>query len=139
MAEMLLTFFILSDILPINSKNRESLGKMSSKEMKYNGCGTHRRAILHMIGQSVEVFNQYPTTAEIAAWMNVSKPTARKYLMRMLDNKEIMIKEVYHRPHIAKHVWKLDSEVENHYNEGILEHDYRKYAQRVLKVILTDR
>lgn len=108
---------------------------MSSKKFKFNGCGTHRRAVLHMIGQSVDIFNAAPTVAEIATWMNVCKRTATKYLKMMVERGEIiMTKEKY--KNTFRYRIKLDPFVDEHYKNRILEDDYKWYAQRVMKVTL---
>lgn len=106
--------------------------------VKFNGCGTHRRAILHMIGQSADVFKSYPSTAEIAAWMNVSKPTAKRYLDKMVSNGELIMSEVKYRKNAVKHHWCLTQSVYQDYQELRLKFDYKVYAQKVMKVILQD-
>lgn len=110
---------------------------MSSKESKFNGSASHRRAILHMIGQVVDMFKKEPTTSEVASWMNVSKPTARKHLKEMREQGELWMSSEYHRPNVCKHTWRLTSMLEYHYDEGLLKADYQCYAQKVMKVILT--
>lgn len=111
---------------------------MQVKKLKYNGSGTHERAILHMIGQSEDVFKSKPSTAEIAAWMNVGKATARKHLNAMVeDGKLIKTKVFYRQPDVYKDTWSLHPDVMIHYEFNGLKTDYELYAQRVLQVILT--
>lgn len=110
---------------------------MKNKTMKYDGRGSHRRAILHMIGQSVEVFREYPTIRDISGWMNVSKPTARKYLSRLMENEEIiMFKKPYKNTEICH--FDLFEDIRMEFENNVFKNDYKLYAQRVMRVILTD-
>lgn len=108
---------------------------MQNRLTKYDGRGSHRRAILHMIGQSVEVFKEYVTVKDIASWMNVSKTTALKYIKKMYDKEEIyMWKEDYKNTYM----WKIELryDIFKEYTEERFLAEYKIYAQRVMKVIL---
>jgi len=109
---------------------------MTLKKFKYDGSGTHRRAILHMIGESLDVFKTKPKVSDIASWMRVSKPTAIRYLKRMVDNEELIETKVPYRQTFA-YRYELHPDVMEHYEEGRLKFSYEIYAQRVLQVILT--
>lgn len=106
-----------------------------SVPQKFNGSTTHRSAILYMVGESVDVFRSAPTTADIAAWMNVSKPTARKYLKQMVKRGELIMNKVPHRQTVYKHTWQLSEYTKGMYELGVYDEMYQIYASRVLKVI----
>lgn len=102
---------------------------------KYKDNPTSRAAILHLIGQSVHVFKQYPTIADVAVWMNVCKRTAAKYLARM--NEENLVYRVK-SPYRAKfkYVFSLSDETWQLYHNGAFVDYYRIYAARTLGVIV---
>lgn len=108
---------------------------MKKINSKYNSSLSHRKAILHMIGQSVEVFREYVKIADVASWMNVSKPTARKHLHAMWLRGEI---RMWHIPYKNTIIYMIDltDEVKQQYEDKDYEIDYRMYAQRVMKAIL---
>lgn len=110
---------------------------MQHKRPKYNGCKAHEQAILHMIGQSQSVFKEYVTIRDVAGWMNVSKPTARKYLARLLNDYKIYM---WTRPYKSGDIWMIslsDSHLSEYLN-GEYKAAYHAYAQRVMGVILED-
>lgn len=108
---------------------------MAKAKFKYNGSGTHRRAILFMIGQSLEVFKEAATVRDIAGWMNLSKVTARKYLKRMIDNEELQLIEQPYKNTVI-HKYMLSQSVRADFYEGRLTDSYHIYAQRVMRVML---
>jgi hypothetical protein len=103
--------------------------------MKYDGRGSHKRAILHMIGQYVNVFNEHATVKDVASWMNVSKATALKHLKMMRENEEI---NMFKRDYKNTFMWEIDLQIDTfrEYAQGQFEAEYKIYAQQVLKVIL---
>jgi predicted ArsR family transcriptional regulator len=109
---------------------------MAKAKNKYDGTGIHKRAIMHMIGQSVDVFKSEPTTADIAAWMQLSKPTARKHLKKMAIDGELIMSEVPYRANAVKHTWRLSKYREEDYMRDLLKLDYQFYASRVMKLIV---
>lgn len=113
--------------------------KLSNKT-KYNGSGSHRRAILYLIGQAERVFKSEPTTAEIAAWMNVSKTTALKYLRKLQESGELIRSEYVHRRNrktgeiqAIGFTWKLGDIWDS---IEYCKRDYELWCQRVLQVIV---
>ena len=108
---------------------------MSNKVSKYNGSTAHRIAILHMIGQSVDVFNSRVRISEIAAWMNVSKVTARKHIQTMIDRDEIITSKVPYK-NTCMVLIELHPDMKVEYEAGKYKEAYQMYAQRVMKVIL---
>lgn len=109
---------------------------------KYRGTHTHRRAILHMIGQSQDVFKSKASIADIAAWMNVTKPTAKKYLDGFVEREElIMSKVAWRKSNGEVTAWKYEYSLQpatwDKYKMGIYKSWYNIYVQRVLQVILT--
>lgn len=109
---------------------------MKNRKFKYNGSGTHRRAILHMIGKSQDVFKSKAKVSDISSWMRVSKTTAIKHLKRMVDNEELIETKIPYRQTFA-YRYELHPDIVEHYRDGLLKHSYELYAQKILQVILT--
>jgi len=42
-------------------------------------------AVMHMIGQTETIFDRGVSIAEIAGWLKVSKPTAKRFIDKMVD------------------------------------------------------
>lgn len=104
---------------------------------KFNGSNRHKAAILHMIGQSQSVFLEYATVSDIATWMNVSKTTARKYLLIMSNDGEIeMVKKPYKNMGIIQ--IGLTDVTWREFLNGTFKDEYTVYAQRVMGIVLTD-
>lgn len=88
-----------------------------------------------MIGQAQAVFLEYATIADIAAWMNVSKTTARKYLLIMSNDGEIeMSLKPYKRWGIVQ-IGLTDVTWREFLNDTFKQ-EYAVYAQRVMGIIL---
>lgn len=65
-------------------------------------------AVMHMIGQIEHIFDRGVSTAEIAAWMKVSKPTAKRFMDKMVDYR--MVKKydkVWRKGHSVQHLYRL--------------------------------
>lgn len=91
---------------------------------------------MHMIGQVEEVFMTEPKTSEIASWMNLSKPTARKYLNSMVKSGKLIKTTQEYRANSSVDKWSLAHEYKVAYREGKFAPQYKFFAQRVMKVIL---
>lgn len=108
---------------------------MSLKKRKFNGSEQHYMAILHLIGESVEVFHERPVIADVAEWMNVSKTTARKYLriMNKIGDISMVIK-----PYKTFGVTEIDLSyyAMMQYRNGEFRRAYELYAQKVMGIIL---
>lgn len=103
---------------------------------KYNGSSIHVNAILHMIGQLQSMAWDGVTVAEIAKFMNVSKPTARKYL-RELEIRGLVKKYRFqYRGNSIIHKYMLGIESMRLYREGKMKWQYEMYVRQVLKIIL---
>ena len=94
---------------------------------KYNGCTYHRLALLHVIGQ-LEQVNDCATLADIARFMNVSKPTAMKYLKPMIDNQEICKAEQNYRSNAKKYKFYLFEDIRDEYKSGHYWKAYMLYS-----------
>lgn len=106
---------------------------MKKVSFKYNGSGTHRRAILHMIGEMENIFKRKVTVADVASWMHVSKPTATKILRGMYDNNEIyMSKSLRTRNSYIWHIC-LVGDVYGDYAEGRLLQSYNLYMMEMYR------
>ena len=113
------------------------------KQDKFDiGNSDHIYAILHLIGQSSYTVGRPATVAEIARWMNRSKPTARRYC-RVMESLGLVYRDVYDsKDHelIARdgtQVFGLEIRQSEEYENGCYKHAYQLYVQRVLKVVLT--
>ena len=110
---------------------------MKNKRIKYDGRGMHRRAILHMVGQSLLVFGEFVRVSDVASWMNVSKVTATKYLRIMERNEEIIMSK---KPYKNTFVYEiqLSHGVWCDFMDGLLHESYQVYAQKVMGIISRD-
>lgn len=88
-----------------------------------------------MIGQSEATFNESVSIADVAAWMNVSKPTARKHILAMVGNGELVGTR---SPYKNTFIWsfKLTRKVFQDYMDKRLIREYHTYAQKVMGIIL---
>ena len=131
----LLTDFFLRGIFALSEKYRKGYVKMNNKPMKFNGSNMHKDAILHLIGQSAEVFREYAVVSDVASWMNVSKPTATKYLNQLWNEGLIYM---WKREYKNTFIWMIDlkDEAMRKYTKDEYKPAYQLYAQQVMKVIL---
>lgn len=128
-------FYFVAIITVIDKVNSKGYDKMSSKKQKFDGSGTHRRAIYHLIGQSQTIFGDKVKISEIAQWMNVSKPTARKHIKWMVDNREVIVTtKPYKNTFVC--LIELHPDVMRDYDDGLFVLAYKLYAQRVMKVTI---
>lgn len=67
---------------------------------------TMRLALVFMIGQ-MEVMGLTVTTADVAAFCDCTKITARKHLRILEKQRRILASKVQHRPKVMKDVWLL--------------------------------
>jgi hypothetical protein len=90
-------------------------------------------AITHMIGQTQEVFGRGATIAEIAAWLNVSKPTAKRFIENEL--KDIACKETHdwRKGHSVQYRYVLNQHRYSGYERGLFYSSYKVYANAIIK------
>lgn len=107
---------------------------MTNRKQKFDNSQAHRAAILHMIGQSVDVFQKAPSIADVAAWMNVCKRTATKYLKQMQRQEVVYLSREKYKNTFMYRV-HLSHEQYEDYKRGVYHPYYQLYASRVLGVI----
>lgn len=89
--------------------------------------------VAHMIGQ-VQECDITVETKHIASWLNVSKPTAIKYLEYMVDCGMVVKSEKKWRKNAVKFTWHLTDKAWSKFvGNGYLAW-YRHYKQLVLQV-----
>lgn len=81
-------------------------------------------ALCHMIGQSVELFDEAVPTALIANWMNVSKTTAIKRLNQMVKDGLLIRHEKPYRPNATAFLWMLSPRAKSLYQDKRYIRDY---------------
>lgn len=111
---------------------------MKDKKFKFKYTKGHIWAILHMIGQSQFVFKEAVSCSDVAAWMNVTKPTARKYLKDMTEIGLLNTYREKYKTNATIDRWYLNSSILDAYARDEFKPAYRVYAQRVMGVILQD-
>lgn len=102
---------------------------------KFKPCARHEAAVLHAVGQTDTIRLAGATVADIARFMNVTKPTAKKYLDKMASEGKLIKSKFKHGRFGRLHYWLSDVASEM-YAAGEFEDDYKLYVQRVLKVVI---
>lgn len=110
---------------------------MGKSGYKFNGSNLHYMAILHMIGQCETVFKECAVISDVANWMNVSKTTARKYLLIMSKDLDIVMTIAPYKTFGVTNI-VLSYNAMQEYKQGAFKDAYNLYAQRVMGVILQD-
>jgi DNA-binding MarR family transcriptional regulator len=75
------------------------------------------QAILHMLGQMEDMLMAC-STADIATWLHVTKPTAKKYLDDLAQAIYVIRLDGTYRPNRHKHLWKLSLYAKKRYREN---------------------
>lgn len=87
-------------------------------------------AIKHMIGQSQDLFNRGVTIAEIAAWMRVSKPTAKRFVEKNHIGIDVHMKD-WRKGHSVVYVYTLSAPSFSAYRRGVYYASYRMFVEVV--------
>lgn len=93
------------------------------------------RAVLHAIGQVQDIFGRGMTTAEIARFWRVSKPTARKYMKHLVEYGQVFKKQMYHRRNVGADVWFLEGPGRKLYKDGALASEYRFFVRVAWNIV----
>lgn len=90
-------------------------------------------AIVHMIGQTEDIFKRGASVAEVATWLECSKPTAKRWMNDNLvtGNSGVIHDVVKYRPHVWASRYYLSPEKRSAYERGVYYKSYLKYAQEV--------
>jgi len=89
--------------------------------------------VAHMIGQVVEC-DVVVESKHIASWLNVSKPTAIKYLGYMVDAGIVVRREKAWRKNAVKYTWHLTDKAWSKFVGNAYLGWYRHYKEKVLQV-----
>lgn len=100
---------------------------MKKRNKKYNGSVMHRGAILHMVGESETIFKREVLVRDIAEWMNVSKPTAIRYLKAMAWRGEIIMTKEKCKSNASIFKIKLSDVSKQKYHQGAYKTSYIAY------------
>lgn len=87
-------------------------------------------AVKHMIGQSQDVFGRGVTMSEIAAWLRVSKPTAKRFIEKHHIGIDVEMKD-WRKGHSVVYMYTLSSPSLSAYKRNVYLNSYRMYAQIV--------
>lgn len=84
-------------------------------------------AIYHMIGQTQECFQRGATMAEIASWLGVSKPTAKRFVEQHCDRVDISIVH-WRMGHSVQYRYALQDYALEAYQRNAYKEAYRVYV-----------
>lgn len=87
-------------------------------------------AVKHMIGQTQELFGRGATMAEIAAWMKVSKPTAKRFIERNHIGIDVHMKD-WRKGHSVVYIYTLSEPALSAYRRGVYYAPYRMFVEVV--------
>jgi len=88
-----------------------------------------RQAIIHMIGQ-MEDMSQTVKTGDIARFLNVTKPTAQKYLKDLSYSGSIQCMSREYRTNARCFEWKLTARARAYYVDGVFKMNYQKFMEQ---------
>lgn len=85
-------------------------------------------AIVHMIGQTEDLFSRGATLAEIAVWLNVSKPTARRFLQgEACQNIDVEMVD-WRKGHSVQYRYRLSAYTSSAYKRDVFKASYHAYV-----------
>lgn len=102
--------------------------KMKASELSVRNID----AVMHMIGQVEHIFDRGVSIAEIADWMKVSKPTAKRFMDKMVDYR--MVKKydkVWRKGHSVQHLYRLSGANMEYFQKGYFRVSYQLFVADV--------
>lgn len=102
------------------------------------GSAFHVWALFHAIGQLEDIHRRGATIAEIARFMNVSKPCVMARLDRLITLGDLVLITNKEFGRFGRVQIELNNKYRGMYDKGTFKACYGEYCQRVLKVMLTD-
>lgn len=84
-------------------------------------------AVKHMIGQTQELFNRGATMTEIAAWMQVSKPTAKRFIEKNHIGIDVEMKD-WRKGHSVVYIYTLSEPSFSAYKRNVYYASYRMFV-----------
>jgi len=85
-------------------------------------------ALMHMVGQ-MEDMKIDCSTADIAHWLGVTKPTAKKYLKALYEGGYIESEMLPYRPNFPMFIWTLSNSGRKLYYENRLCESYHLFRE----------
>lgn len=86
------------------------------------------QTILQLVGD-MERMRQTVKTADIALFLGVTKPTARKYLFDLIKGGNIQCEVTPYRKYADLHVWTLTEKGKKHHKKGTFKRGYLTYIR----------
>lgn len=104
-------------------------------KIKIDACDYHKMTyVAHLIGQ-VQECDISVQTKHVASWLNVSKPTAMKYLNFMVDAGLVVRTEKTWRKNAVSYSWHLSDKAWRKFQNGNYLGWYRHYKTLVLQIL----
>jgi len=88
-----------------------------------------KQAILHMIGQ-MEDMSQPVKTGDIARFLNVTKPTAQRYLRELFEHGSLACIKHTYRTNAKCFEWDLGIRARRNYVDGVFKMSYQKFIEQ---------
>jgi len=87
------------------------------------------QTILHMVGQ-MEDMSQTVKTSDIARFLNVTKPTAQRYLKDLSYSGSLQCIPRDYRSNARCFEWKLTTRARAYYADNIFKYSYHKFMEQ---------
>lgn len=84
-------------------------------------------AIVHMIGQTEDLMQRGATMAEIASWLNVSKPTAKRFIETHHIGIDVHMID-WRKGHSIQYIYTLSAPKRSAYERGVFKKSYQVYV-----------
>jgi len=89
-------------------------------------------AIMHMIGQTEYVFGRGVSIAEIANWLKVSKPTAKKFIDKLVDYQMVyQTQKAWRGNHSVQYLYHLRGSRMVDFQKGYFTASYQMFVADV--------
>lgn len=92
-------------------------------------------AIVHMIGQTEDLFNRGATLAEIATWLKVTKPTAQRFLNTHCQNVDVEMVD-WRKGHSVQYRYRLSAYTSSAYKRDVFRASYKVYVDSMFGVLM---
>jgi len=89
--------------------------------------------VCHMIGQTEELFKRGATMVEIAAWLNVSKPTAKRFIEANCQAINVEMVD-WRKGHSVQYRYSLTPYAKSAYHRGVYYASYRVLIEAVFGI-----
>jgi len=89
-------------------------------------------AVKHMIGQMQDMWGDGVPMVEIAAWLGVSKPTAKRFIEKNNIGVDVSMVE-WRKGHSVRYIYSLSEPSFSAYKRGVYYASYKAYVNEVLR------